>query len=211
MKHSSDYTGTDDSAALQAAFDDLQAGDTLFINKDYRLISTVTLAKDDVQIIGLGGLIRPNSNGNPSPLIRIGNIATTKTSINNVYVSGLRFDNDKAISPNGLGIAIEVRDDTGISGGSVYHIKLANLDIGNFQRGILVKSAFDVVIENCQVAECRDGLRIETTSIALGENAGQIKVFGGFFNKNEYHLVVDNSVNADNNGDISLYGWTPED
>jgi len=59
VKHSSGYS------SLQTAFDDLQSGDTLLINQDYTLSATVQLTKNDVQIIGLGGLIKPQSNGTP--------------------------------------------------------------------------------------------------------------------------------------------------
>jgi len=130
--------------------------------------------------------------------------------LRNVFLSGLRFRNATGVnSPSGVGIAIEVKDDPTVASGQVYHIKLENLDISNFATGILLESVFDVLVENCQVSECQIGLRIESIgTVGVNENASQIKVFGGFFVHNQYHVSVDNTANRDDTGDIFLYGWS---
>ena len=97
VKFASDY------ATLNAAFSDLQEGDILFVNKPstggwYTLTNTAEITQRNVQIIGMGGRIRPSSNGNPSPLIRIKNISTgdpRQKLLTNILISGLRLENDK--------------------------------------------------------------------------------------------------------------------
>jgi hypothetical protein len=198
IKYSADY------ASLQAAMNDLQEGDTLIVNADYTLTTTVELTRSNVQILGRGALIKPSSNGNPSPLLRIKNTSNTPT-ITNVSINGMRFRNADGVSDgNGTGIALEVLDDyPTVNNGFVWHIKIEDVDASNFSRAISLKNCFDIVIDNCQCGGNNVALRCETTTTA--KSTGQVKVFGGFYIGNQYHISCDGATGT-GTADLSLFG-----
>ncbi len=110
-----------------------------------------------------------------------------------------------AADGSGLGSALVVFDDPTVSSGSVFHIKLEDLTMRNFAEGILLRNTFDILIENCFVAQCQNGLKCETT--ATSKLAGQIKVVGGMFLNNEAHIAIRGVTGAEFDH-IELFGFT---
>lgn len=210
VKYASDY---DD---LNMAFSDLQEGDILFVNKPstgdwYTLTSTAEITQRNVQIIGMGGRIRPSSNGSPSPLIRIKNISTgnnRRKLLTNILISGLQLENGATIG-SGTGYGIEILNDPSVKEGLVWHVKFDDLYIENFEHGIRIVGAFDVTLDNCSISECLIGLRLEVND--PNRVVGQIRLFGGFFVRNSYHIALDKSENGPSDvffGQLQLFGST---
>lgn len=201
IKHTSDY------ASLQAAFNDLVSGDTLLINNDHILTSTVNLITStnnlngDINIIGMGGQIRPNTNNNPSVLMKIENNATAVYPTN-FNISGLRFHNP-ASTGSGLGTALEIVD--GRTPGGMFHIKLDSLKINNFTTGLEIKNAFDIYIENILVTQCSTGIKCNTT--ITNKLTGQIKLFGGMSMNNTNHIQL-TAISGESVDHIDLFGYS---
>lgn len=198
LKYSADY------GSLQDAMNDLQEGDTMVLNADYTLTSTVEITQRNIQILGRGATIKPNSNGNPSPLLRVKNTASLPI-LNNVSINGIKFRNASGVGDgNGTGIALEVIDTNPTTGDDfVWHIKIEDVDVHNFGQAISLKNVFDIVVDNCHLTGSQIGLRCETTTTA--KSTGQIKVFGGFMTGNQYHISLDGATGA-GSSDIDLFG-----
>ena len=77
--------------------------------------------------------------------------------------------------------------------------------MSNFAKGILLEGAFDLVINNCNLSQNEIGLRCETLSTY--RPAGQVKLFGGFFLHNRYHISIDGASGTEFD-DMSLFGVT---
>jgi hypothetical protein len=213
IKFASDYS------SLNAAFSSLQEGDILFVNSPsnslstnwYTLPQTAEITQRNVQIIGMGGRIRPTSNGGPSPLIRIKNISNgpggaRQKLLTNIVISGLRIENDKASTGQGTGVGIEILDDyQNVPDGNVWHIRLDDIYVENFSFGIKITNAFDIVLNNCAAGQSTVGLRCEVTN--NNRVVGQVRLFGGHFLSNSYHISLDGIPNSQF-GQIQAFGIT---
>jgi hypothetical protein len=188
LKHSSDYN------SLQEAFDDLEKGDILIINKDYVLTSTVDIVTTnnnltgDVLIIGYGAILSPSSNNGPSVLLRLKNNSSTKY-ISNITICGLRFQN---LTDEQDVTALELVDEP--LDGYIYHINIENIKIENFKNGIFIKNLFDVKIDNVFITNCKHGIHCNTTT--EHKLTGQIKVFGGWLTDNDNHIYLNATEDA---------------
>ncbi len=200
IKHSSDYS------TLQTAFDDLSSGDILYINKDYTLTSTVDIVnstnnlKGDVKIIGYGSVISPSSNNSPSELIRLQN-SSVNSSVSNIVISGLRFKNNFSGAGSGTGLVII----DNVQNEFVYHIKLEDLKFENFRKGLEIRNAFDIVIDNIYSTNCENGIRLRSN--VSGKLCGQIKLFGGWLVNNTIHIQIEANTGLSFDH-IELFGTT---
>jgi len=201
IKYRSDY------ASLQAAFNDLQPQDTLFLNVDETLTQTVYLRQRQVTIFGRGAAIQKGAGlASNQPLIQIDNDpippGTQKQIVNDVVIDGVRFFNNVESLGSGTSIAVRLKE-TLASG--LYHIRLQNITIDNFDRGILMEDAYDIVIDNCQIQNCTVAIRPEFVQ----NGVGGIKVSGGFFIKNSYGVSIDDAGSPNvYRGQIALFGAT---
>ncbi len=201
IKYRTDYT------SLQQAFDSLLPQDTLFLNLNETLTSTVYLRQRQVTIFGRGAVIQKGSGlAWDAPLIEINNDpippGTQKQIVNDVVIDGIRFENSVESLGTGSSRAIRLKE-TLASG--LYHIKLQNVTIDNFQIGVLMEDAFDVVVDNCQILNCGIAMRPELVQ----NGVGGIKVTGGFFIKNSYGISVDDAGPSNvYRGQIALFGVT---
>lgn len=199
VKYSADY------ASLQAAIDDTNYGETLFVNADYTLTSTAEVTKRGVNILGNRPIIRPASNGSPSPLFRVKTTSAGSPLLNGTYLRGLRLESASGVSAgSGTGIAMELSDSLAAGVGSMWHMLCEDVEVWNFARGINLLNAFDVLIQNVQIEECQIGLRCETTTV--GKTTGQVKLVGGFIINNQYHLSIDSSTAGVSMSYVNLFG-----
>lgn len=206
VKWASDY------ASLNDAFSSLEEGDLLFVNPHpsgrYTLTQTAEITQRNVQIIGMGGRIRPTTDGVPSPLIRIKNISTggnRRKILLNIVISGLRIENDKASTGAGTGIGLEILQDPAIIGGSTTHVRLDDLYVENFHRGVTILNAFDITINNPYIQENLVAIRCEAT--LASQTVGQVRLFGGFLIKNSHGLSID-GVSGSTYGQFQCFGTT---
>lgn len=91
--------------------------------------------------------------------------------------------------------------------GEVTNVRLENVRVHNFDRGIRVIRAYDLVFDNLSVGSCHVGVRIEADNDATG----QIRFFGGRMVGNNYHISVDSSPETlqrtnQSWGQIQLFG-----
>ncbi len=201
IRYSSDYD------SLQQAIDDTRSGDILYIDRDYTLTSTIEIRQRDVTIIGTKSWLQPVANGTPSPMFRIVNSGEGADAVLwNTSLKNLRFRNEKGAQGYGTGTAVEIYDDPSIENGGVSGIRLEDLSIENFNTGIHVNNAHNIFVGNCLVAGNYEGMRCESSDST--RLAGQIKVFGGYFINNNYHIHSTCVPGANGVGGIFLFGWT---
>jgi len=213
IKYSSAY-GTD-TAGLQAAFNDLKVGDTLYIDWDYVLTSTVTFdthvtfppaSRYWIKIVGLGE-IRPQTNGMTCIQFK----HTQDTLVHSRVLEGLRIVNPVA-EGTGLGMAIDLASETQSiePTNGLYHVRLKDCYIDNFLYGVRLLDAFDIVIDNCHIKGCEAAVRSEL----FKKGVGQLKIIGGYMPKNRYGLSIDQvDVGPDGpghggQGQFSVFGCT---
>jgi hypothetical protein len=203
------------SDSLQAAFDDLHEGDILYLDKSCELNDTVRLSQRNVQIIGAEGLesggaeatytIRPKSDGVASPLIQIINQSPAVPSLTNIILSRVRLRNAEGMGEgSGTGTAIQIVNDPA-SGGAIWHLKFEDVDIENFEIGLNIQDAFDIVISNCQISGCKEEMVFDSTDLRMVP--GQIKLINGFCVKNNTHIKVKGATGATFDK-ILGFGWS---
>jgi len=115
--------------------------------------------------------------------------------MNDIVIEGI-----KVINPNtwgmGRGVGIQISD-TGQ--GDIWHLVLRDVEVQNFDIGISIQNAFDVVLDNLDISQCDIGLKLYSDS---GKMGGQVKVFGGMLLNNNTHISIGNF------GEISLFGFS---
>ena len=188
LKYTPKIKKATDYDSLQSAVNSLSVGETLNVNQDYKLNSTLTITKGGIKLTGQG-VITSTSN----PVVSVNN--TTNPYMNDIVIEGI-----KVINPNswgmGKGVGIQISD-TGQ--GDIWHLVLRDVEVQNFDIGISIQNAFDVVLENLDVSQCDVGLKLYSDG---GKMGGQVKVFGGMFLNNNTHISIGNF------GEISLFGFS---
>ncbi|KXK56975.1 MAG: hypothetical protein IPM61_16075 [Chlorobi bacterium] len=91
--------------------------------------------------------------------------------------------------------------------GDVTNVRLENVRLHNFNRGVRIIRAYDIILDNLTVGNCHVGVRIEADNDATG----QIRFFGGRMVGNNYHISIDSSPETlertdQSWGQIQLFG-----
>jgi hypothetical protein len=168
---------------------------------DETLTQTVYLRQRQVTIFGRGAVIHKGSGlAFNQPLIQIDNDPLNPKIINDVVIDGIRFVNSVESIGSGTSIALGLKETLA---SSLYHIKLQNITVDNFDKGVLLEDAFDVVIDNCQISNCAAAIRPEFVQ----NGVGQIKVFGGFLIKNSFGISIDGGSTSNvYRGQVMVFG-----
>lgn len=202
--YSSDFelSGLTDSQRLQAAFNALNEKGTLYIDRDYELDQTVNIKQRRITVLGRGGTIK-RASGASSTLVLFLIDNTTHQIVNNIVIDGLSFTNPTPSPGTGAGTAIQLQQD---ANSYLYHIRLQNISINNFDVAIKIVDSFDIVIDNCEIETCNIAIKTEFSN----DGVGQIKLFGGYYINNNYGVHIDNPSGsyAVYQGQIMAFGTT---